>query len=105
MNILWEMIVAGVGNYTLLLAGELERFVRTAPRENSPFDLRVDVIGSAVPPRLLRELRENITHRVAVTYGTNEVHYVTIVDDDGVGTRRVRLRSSSESSTASAMSW
>ena len=86
MNLISEMVAAGTGNYALFLAGDLVRFIRAMPYRGDKFDLHIDVIGSAVPATLRQELREKIAHPVAVTYGTNEVHYVSVVDDDNLGT-------------------
>jgi hypothetical protein len=50
-----NVIAAGIVNYTLLVTGDLEKFVRRAPLGGGgPFDIHVDVIGAAVAPRAAR---------------------------------------------------
>jgi acyl-CoA synthetase (AMP-forming)/AMP-acid ligase II len=83
---LWDAILAGKGNYALFVTGDLERFVRSAPRGRGPFDLHIGVMGSAVSRRLRREIRANITDLVEFSYSCNEVHRISLVDDDNVGT-------------------
>lgn len=86
VDVLWDAVVAGIGNYLLFVAGDLERFVRTIPHGSGPFPLYLDVIGSAVPARLRREIREKLTEHIMVTYSSNEVNRVSVVDEDNVGT-------------------
>ncbi len=85
-NVVGDMIAAGVGNLVLFVTGDLERFVRVPGQDLFRPDLHIDVIGSAVSPRLRQALQSRITPHVAVTYGTNEVHHVSIVDEANVGT-------------------
>jgi acyl-coenzyme A synthetase/AMP-(fatty) acid ligase len=82
----WDAIVAGIGTFALFIAGDLERFVRAVPANSSPADLHVDVIGSAISARLRQETREKLTRNLLVTYGTNEVHHISVVDANNVGT-------------------
>ncbi|WP_158922634.1 class I adenylate-forming enzyme family protein [Acidisphaera sp. S103] len=79
------MIMAGSVNYTLFVSGDLDRFVRTAELSGGPFGLHVDVIGGAVSPALRADAARLLTDRVMVTYGTNEIHYVSVVGPDDVG--------------------
>lgn len=98
VDVLCGMISAGIGNYLLFVAGDLERFVRTIPQGSGPFPLYLDVIGSAVPARLRREIREKLTEHITVTYSSNEVNRVSVVDEDDVGTLfpGVRIRIADE---------
>ena len=70
----------------LFVTGDLEQFCVCRDRIFFRPDLHIDVIGSAVSPRLRQVLQSRITPHVAVTYGTNEVHHVSIVDEANVGT-------------------
>ncbi|HEY4175146.1 MAG TPA: AMP-binding protein, partial [Rhodopila sp.] len=79
------MIMAGTVNYALFVSGDLDRFVRTAELTGGPFSLHVDVIGGAVSPALRAAAAKSLTDRVMVTYGTNEIHYVSVVRPDDVG--------------------
>lgn len=89
------MIAAGTGNYALFTAGDLERFVGSAPPGRKRADLHLDVIGSSVPARLRQRIREAVTDHLLVTYSCNEVNRVSAVGDDNVGTlfpdARVRI--------------
>ena len=82
----WDLIASGTGNYAVLLTGDLERLVRTAPHGRGPFALYLDVIGAAVPPRLRQETRAKLTEDIVVTYSSNEVNRISVVDDDNIGT-------------------
>jgi acyl-coenzyme A synthetase/AMP-(fatty) acid ligase len=98
-NVIGDMIATGVGNFVLFVTGDLERFVRAPRQDLFRPDLHIDVIGSAVSPRLRQAVQSRITPHVAVTYGTNEVHHVSIVDEANVGTLfpGVRIRIVDES--------
>jgi acyl-CoA synthetase (AMP-forming)/AMP-acid ligase II len=85
-NVIWDRLMAGIGNYALFVAGDLERFVRTAPHGDVPSALYLEVIGAAVPPQLRREARARLTQHIMVTYSSNETNRVAIIDDDNVGT-------------------
>lgn len=84
-DILWDMIQSGTGNYVSFVSGDLARFVQTAPDGPGPFDLRIDVTGAAVSSRLRQEIRRKITSDLVVTYSSNEVQRISLVDDDNVG--------------------
>ncbi len=81
-----DIIAAGAVNYALFVTGDLEKFVRHAPLNDGPFDIHVDVIGAAVSPRLRQEAERKFSRRLLVTYGTNEVHHISAVDVNNVGT-------------------
>ncbi len=82
-----DLIVAGIVNYALLVTGDLEKFVRRALLGGGgPFDIHVDVIGAAVASGLREEITQKLTRRILLTYGTNEVHHVSVVDANNVGT-------------------
>ena len=85
-DVVWDLVDAGIGNYTMLVAGDLERLVRSAPRGNGPFPLYLDVIGAEIPARLRQEVRAKLTEHLVVTYSSNETNRVSVVDDDNVGT-------------------
>jgi acyl-CoA synthetase (AMP-forming)/AMP-acid ligase II len=85
-NVVWDLIEAGIGNYTVLVAGDLERLVRAAPLGRGPFPLYLDVIGAEIPARLRQETRAKLTEHIMVTYSSNEGNRVSVVDDDNVGT-------------------
>ncbi len=85
-NAIGELLAAGIGTYALFVAGDLERFVRTLPHGSGPFRLCLDVIGAAVPPRVRQAVRARVTEHIMVTYSSNEVNRVSLVDDDNVGT-------------------
>lgn len=85
-NVIGDTIAAGIGNYILFLTGDLERCVRAARQDIFRPDLHIDVIGSAVSPRLREAVQSRISPHVVVTYGTNEVHHVSLVDEANVGT-------------------
>jgi acyl-CoA synthetase (AMP-forming)/AMP-acid ligase II len=103
-NVIGDTIAAGIGNYVLFLSGELERLVRVPRPDLFRPDLHIDVIGSAVSSRLRQAIGTTITPHVAVTYGTNEVHHVSIVDQANVGTLfpgvRIRIVDKDESPVA-----
>jgi acyl-CoA synthetase (AMP-forming)/AMP-acid ligase II len=80
-----EMIMAGTVNYAVFLPGDLDRFVRTAGLEGGPFPLQVDVIGGAVSPALRARAAMSLTDRIMVTYGSNEMQYVSVTGADEVG--------------------
>ena len=80
------LIAAGIGNYILFVSGDLERFVRMVPHGSGPFALYVDVIGAALPPRIRQETRAKLSEHVMVTYSSNEVNRVSVVDEDNLGT-------------------
>ncbi|WP_428487985.1 class I adenylate-forming enzyme family protein [Rhodopila sp.] len=84
-DVMFDLIAAGVGNYAMFVAGDLERCMRAAPH-GGPFRLYLDVIGAAVPPRLRQEARARLTEHMVVTYSSNEVNRISIVDADDVGT-------------------
>ncbi|HEX3995764.1 MAG TPA: class I adenylate-forming enzyme family protein [Acetobacteraceae bacterium] len=79
------MIMAGTVNYALFLPGDLDRLVRTAGLEGGPFPLHVDIIGGAVSPALRAAAALSLTDRIMVTYGSNEMQYVSVTGSDGVG--------------------
>jgi len=82
----WDLIASGVGNFVLFVTGDLERFVRTAPLGQGPFELYIYVIGAEVPRRLRQETRARVSEHLVVTYSSNEVNLVALVDDENVGT-------------------
>jgi acyl-coenzyme A synthetase/AMP-(fatty) acid ligase len=82
----WDLVDAGIGNYTMLIAGDLERLVRSTSRGNGPYPLYLDVIGAEVPARLRQDVRARLTEHLMVTYSSNETNRVSVVDDDNVGT-------------------
>jgi len=81
-----EVIMAGEINYALFVTGDLEKFVLIPSLKGGPFAVHLDVIGAAVPARLLRETGRILSERILVTYGANEVHHISAVGVDGVGT-------------------
>jgi len=83
---LWAQISRGTGNYALFVSGDLERFVRSVPFGQAPPSLYLDVIGSAVPPQLREQVCAKLTEHLVVTYSSNEVNRISVVDDDNVGT-------------------
>jgi len=83
---LWAQISRGTGNYALFVSGDLERFVRSVPFGQAPPSLYLDVIGSAVPPQLHEQVRAKLTEHLVVSYSSNEVNRVSVVDADNVGT-------------------
>jgi acyl-CoA synthetase (AMP-forming)/AMP-acid ligase II len=86
-NVIWDQLASGIGNYAMFVAGDLERFVRTAPHGSVPFaSLYLEVIGAAVPPQLRREVQARLTPHIMVTYSSNETNRIAIVDADNVGT-------------------
>jgi acyl-coenzyme A synthetase/AMP-(fatty) acid ligase len=85
-DVIGDLIAAGIGNFALFVTGDLERFVRLPRQDLFRPALHIDVIGSAVSARLRQALEAKITPHVAVTYGTNEVHHVSIVDAENLGT-------------------
>jgi acyl-coenzyme A synthetase/AMP-(fatty) acid ligase len=85
LDLLATVLDAGIGTYALFLSGELERLLRTQPIRRRP-DLHIDIIGSAIPARLRAEIGARLTERIVVTYGANEVHHVSLVNADNVGT-------------------
>ena len=85
-DVVWNLIAAGVGNFVLFVAGDLERFVRTAPYGRGASELYVYVIGAEVPRRLREETRTRVSGHFVATYSSNEVNLVSLVDDDNVGT-------------------
>jgi acyl-coenzyme A synthetase/AMP-(fatty) acid ligase len=82
---LWDMILAGTGNYLMFVAGDLPPFVRSAPVGHGRFDLHIDANGSAISPQLRQEVREKITNNLTVVYGSNECGRIAFVDDANVG--------------------
>jgi acyl-CoA synthetase (AMP-forming)/AMP-acid ligase II len=85
-DVLWENIVAGIGNYVLFTSGDLERFIRAIPYGRGPFNIHIDVMGGSVSPRLRQETRDKITGDFQVNYSSNETHHISRVGDDEVGT-------------------
>jgi acyl-coenzyme A synthetase/AMP-(fatty) acid ligase len=85
LDLLSTVLDAGIGTYALFLSGEVERLLRTQPIRRRP-DLHIDIIGSAIPARLRAEIGARLTERIVVTYGANEVHHVSLVDAENVGT-------------------
>jgi acyl-coenzyme A synthetase/AMP-(fatty) acid ligase len=85
MDELWDKVLAGTGNYALFVTGDLARFVQAAPPDRGPFDLHIGVMGSAVSRRLRQQTRK-ITNQLEFSYSSNEVHRISVVDDDNVGT-------------------
>jgi acyl-CoA synthetase (AMP-forming)/AMP-acid ligase II len=81
-----DLITAGAVDYALFVTGDLERFVLDPRLVGGPFGVQVDVIGAAMSSQLRNKIAQTVTEHVAVTYGTNEVHHVSIVDADNVGT-------------------
>jgi acyl-coenzyme A synthetase/AMP-(fatty) acid ligase len=79
------MIMAGIVNYAIFLPGDLDRLVRIAGLEGGPFPLHVDIIGGAVSPGLRAAAAKSLTSRVFVTYGSNEMQYVSVTGADEVG--------------------
>jgi acyl-coenzyme A synthetase/AMP-(fatty) acid ligase len=86
VDVLWDLIAAGIGNHMVFVTGDLERFVRAAPYGPGPFALYIDAIGGAVPRRLRYEIRQKLTEYFMVTYSSNETSGVSEVDDDNIGT-------------------
>ena len=86
VEVLWNLLAAGIGNYVMFVVGDLERFVRTAPPNPGPFRLYLDVIGAAAPPRLRQQVRATLTEHLVITYSSNETNRISLVDDDNVGT-------------------
>jgi acyl-coenzyme A synthetase/AMP-(fatty) acid ligase len=82
---LWDTVAAGIGNYLYLLPGDLERFVRTAPGGHGRHNLHIDVTGGAVSPSLWAETRAKLGVGLCVTYSTNEVHHIALVNENQVG--------------------
>ena len=39
---MWDLVVAGTGNYALFTAGDLARFVASAPAGRGPFELQIE---------------------------------------------------------------
>jgi acyl-CoA synthetase (AMP-forming)/AMP-acid ligase II len=81
-----DLIPAGTVNYALFVTGDLERFILDPRLSGGPFAVLVDVIGAAVSSRLRSEIARTFAQRIVVTYGTNEVHHISFVDADNVGT-------------------
>ncbi len=86
IDVLWDLITAGIGNFAMFVAGDFDRFVRAAPHGRGPFALYLEVVGAAVPPRLRQEARSKLTQHIVVTYSSNETNRVSLVDEDNVGT-------------------
>jgi acyl-coenzyme A synthetase/AMP-(fatty) acid ligase len=84
-DVIWDLVVAGTGNFVLFVAGDLERFVRTAPDGRGPFRLYIYVVGAEVPRMLREQTRTRVSEDLVVTYSSNEVNVVSFVDDDNVG--------------------
>jgi acyl-coenzyme A synthetase/AMP-(fatty) acid ligase len=85
LDVLWDVVRRGTGNYLLLLSGDLERFVSAAPATGGPFDLHIDIIGGAVPDRLRAETLRSVSRQLVSTYATNETHSVSLVGEGGIG--------------------
>ena len=79
-------IAAGAVDYALFVTGDLERFVLDPRLNGGPFAVTVDVIGAAISSRLRNRIARTVTERIIVTYGTNEVHHISVVDGNNVGT-------------------
>jgi len=78
-----NVIATGSITYALLLTGDLEKLVGLAG--HGPVNIHIDVIGAAVSPRLRRDAERTLSKRLLVSYGTNEVHHVAVVDANMVG--------------------
>jgi acyl-CoA synthetase (AMP-forming)/AMP-acid ligase II len=81
-----DLIAAGAVDYALFVTGDLERFVLDPRLNGGPFAVTVDVIGAAISSRLRNRIARTVTERIIVTYGTNEVHHISVVDGNNVGT-------------------
>jgi fatty-acyl-CoA synthase/O-succinylbenzoic acid--CoA ligase len=86
MDAALDLIVSGSVNYALFIAGDLERFVRNPGLSGGPFAVHVDVIGAAISSRLRTKTAQAFTERILITYGANEVHHISVVDANDVGT-------------------
>ena len=84
-DVVSDLIAAGTGNYILFVTGDLERLVRTVAYRGETFPLHVDVVGAPVSRRLREEVRAKLTEHLVVTYSSNEVNRVSVVDEDNVG--------------------
>ena len=73
-------------DYALLGAGDLERIVGALPPGATPPPIHIDVIGAAISPELRAAAERKLARSMVVTYGTNEVHHVSLVDRNQVGT-------------------
>lgn len=82
----WDAIASGTVNYALFVTGDLAKFVHAAPFGTGPFDIHIEVIGSAVSPLLRRETTQKLTKSLLVTYSSNETGQISVVDENNVGT-------------------
>jgi acyl-CoA synthetase (AMP-forming)/AMP-acid ligase II len=82
----WDQIASGSVNFALFVTGDLANFVRAAPLGRGPFDIHIEVIGSAVSPLLRQETAQKLTKSLQATYSSNETGQVSVVDETNVGT-------------------
>ena len=82
----WDAIASGTVNFALFVTGDLANFVRAAPIGGGPFDIHVEVIGSAVSAQLRQEAMRTLSKSLLVTYSSNETGPVSVVDENNVGT-------------------
>jgi acyl-CoA synthetase (AMP-forming)/AMP-acid ligase II len=82
----WDAIASGSVNFALFVTGDLANFVRAAPCGRGPFDIHIEVIGSAVSPLLRQEAAQKLTKSLLATYSSNETGTVSVVDETNVGT-------------------
>ena len=66
--------------------GDLERIVGALPPDATPPPIHIDVIGAAISRELRAAAERKLARSMVVTYGTNEVHHVSLVDRNQVGT-------------------
>ncbi|MBS0641375.1 MAG: AMP-binding protein, partial [Proteobacteria bacterium] len=79
------LLRAGVGNYLLMLSGDLERLVHATPAGIGPFDIHIDIIGGTVSDALREAAHAKLSPHIVVSYATNETHVVALMGEGGRG--------------------
>jgi acyl-coenzyme A synthetase/AMP-(fatty) acid ligase len=73
--------------HTMLVVSDAIRFAAEASHMAQRADgCSIRVIGAALSPRLRAALRASLTHEIVAAYSSNETGYITLTDDNGIGT-------------------